>query len=129
MAPADVGLGVLELLLFGLALAQLQLVQARLEHGHRLGAIAMLRAIVLALHDDVGRQMRDTHGRVGLVDVLAARPRRAKRVDANIGRIDLHLDGLVDLGIDENTGEGSMATGVCVERALAHEAVNARLGP
>ena len=33
----------------------------------------MLRAIVLALHDDAGRQMRDADGRIGLVDVLAAR--------------------------------------------------------
>src|SRR5215470_5552216 len=61
VAPADVGLLVLERLLRFVALAQLLLVQLRLEHRHRLGAVAVLRAVVLALHDDPARDVGDPH--------------------------------------------------------------------
>ena len=46
---------------------------AREQHLHRLVAVAMLRAIVLTLRHDAGRQVRDAHRRLGLVDVLSAR--------------------------------------------------------
>src|SRR5690242_17439965 len=105
VAPADVGLRFLELLLLGLALSQLELVEARLEHRHRLRPIAMLRAVVLALHDDAGRRVRDPYRRVGLVDVLAAGTRRPESVDAQVRGIDLDLDRFVDLGIDEHARE------------------------
>src|SRR3984893_19506964 len=42
MSPPDIGLGVFQLLLLGLALAQFEIVEPRLEHGHRLRAIAVL---------------------------------------------------------------------------------------
>src|SRR5499427_1922111 len=51
VAPADVGLGILELLLLLALLAHLVLVEAALQHRPRLVAIAVLRAVVLALHD------------------------------------------------------------------------------
>ena len=41
----------------------------------------MLRAVVLTLHNDLGRQMRKPDSAVGLVNVLAARPRGAVGVD------------------------------------------------
>ena len=128
VAPADVGLGVLELLLLGLALAQLELVELRFQHRHRFGAVAVLRAVVLALDDDVGRQVRDAHRRVGLVDVLAAGAGGAKGVDAQVGRIDLDLDRLVDFRIDEHAGERRVAARVRIERALAHQPVHAGFG-
>src|SRR6266567_1040191 len=126
--PADVGFRIFELLLLGLALADLELVELGLEHGHRFGAIAVLRAIVLALHDDVGRQMGDAHRGIGLVDVLAAGARRAEGVDAKFRRIDLDVDGLVDFGIDKDAGKGSVPARVGIERALAHQAMHAGLG-
>jgi hypothetical protein len=52
----------------------------------------VLRAVGLALDDDVRRQVRDPNGRVGLVDVLPARARCAERVDPEVGRIDFDLD-------------------------------------
>ena len=57
----------------------------------------MLRPVVLALDDDAGRQVRDAHGRIGLVDVLAARARRAKRVDAQVGGIDRDVGDRIGL--------------------------------
>ena len=83
---------------------------------------------VLALHDDAGRQVGDAHRGIGLVDVLAARARGAKRVDAQVGGIDLDFDRLVDFGIDEHAGERGMAARVRIEGALAHQAVHAGFG-
>src|SRR5882757_303779 len=59
----------------GLLLAALLVLDARREHCKRLFLVLVLRAPVLAFHDDAGWQMRDSHGGVGLVDVLAARAR------------------------------------------------------
>src|SRR3990172_1545384 len=86
VAPADVGLLVLERLLRFVPLAQLVLVELRLEHRHGLGAIAVLRAVVLALRDDPARKVRDPHRGVGAVDVLAAGARGAIGIDAGGGR-------------------------------------------
>src|SRR3989441_10768783 len=61
VAPADVGLLLLELRLLGAALAKLGFVELRFQHRHRLGAVAVLRAVVLALHDDAAGQVRDAH--------------------------------------------------------------------
>src|SRR5438093_821235 len=82
----------LRLLLRRLALANLELVELGLEHREGVGAVAVLRPVVLGRHHDVGRQVRDADCRVGLVDVLAARARGAIRVDAQVRRIDLDFD-------------------------------------
>src|SRR5512145_1153906 len=128
VSPADVGLRLLELLLLGLALAHLELVELRLKHRHRLGAVAVLRAVVLALHHDVGRQVCDAHRAIGAVHVLAARPGSAVGVYAQIRRVNLDLDRLVDLGVDEDAGKRGVAAGIGVERALAHQTVHSSLG-
>ena len=41
----------------------------------RLGLVLVLRFLVLAAHDEAGRQVRDPDGRVGRVDALPARTR------------------------------------------------------
>src|SRR5690554_5594442 len=92
VAPAHVGLGILQLLLFGHALTQLELVQPRAKHLHGFGAVAVLRAVVLALHDDTGGNVGNAYGRVGLVDVLTAGAAGPVGVDAQIGGVDLDLD-------------------------------------
>ena len=65
----------------GAALLQLELVELGAQHIHGLRAVAVLRAVVLAGGDDAGRQVGDAHGRIGPVDVLAARTRGAVGVD------------------------------------------------
>ena len=75
---------------------------SRLEPLHRLVAVRVLRALVLAFDDDAGRQVRDADRRVGLVDVLAAGAGRAERVDLQIGRIDFDVVDLVDFGQDRD---------------------------
>ena len=50
-----------------------------------------LRALVLALDDDAGREVRDPDGGVGLVHVLAAGAARAVGVDAQVALVDLDV--------------------------------------
>ena len=124
VAPADIGLGRLEVVLFDLPLAQFQLVQARLELRHRLGAIAVLRALALALHHEAAGQMGSADGRIGLVDVLVAGARRAEGVDAQIARVDVDRDGIIDFGVDEHARERGVAPAGGIEGRLAHQAVD-----
>ena len=128
MAPADVGFRILEFLLLVLALAQFLFVQARFQHGHGLGAVAVLRAIALALHDDAGRDVGNADRRVGLVDVLAAGAGGAEGVYAQVGRVDLDLDRIVHFGIDEDAGKRGVAPRVRIVGRFAHQAVDAGLG-
>src|SRR5690606_31073534 len=128
MAPAHVGLGVFHFLLFGHAVAHFKLVQTRLEHLHGFGTVAVLRAVVLALHDNAGGDVRKTHGRVGLVDVLAAGAAGAVGVHAQVGRIDIDFNGVVDLGVDEYAGKRGVSAVGRVERAFAHQAVHTGFG-
>ena len=65
----------------------------------------MLRALVLAGHDDAAGKMGQAHRRIGLVDVLAAGAAGTVGVDAQIGVIDFDLDIVVDLRIDEDRSE------------------------
>src|SRR5215467_12655248 len=56
----------------GVALLPLGVVELRPQQRHGLGTIAMLRALLLHDDDDPARDVGDTHGGFGLVDVLAA---------------------------------------------------------
>src|SRR5258708_7677355 len=130
VSPLDVGLGGLELVAVGLELAQFELVEARFQHRHGFRAVAVLRAIILALYHDARGQMSDAHRRVGLVDVLAARAGCAVGVDAQIGGIHFHLDVFVHLRIDENAREGGVAAGVPIQKRPSHPGGDARFrGP
>src|SRR5581483_1731000 len=75
----------------GLLLTRLLVLDARGEHGERLLLVLVLRARVLAFHHDAGGQVRDAHGRIGLVDVLAAGTRRAEGIDAQLRRVEHDL--------------------------------------
>ena len=70
MAPTHIGFCVFHLLLLGHPVTHFEFKQARLQHLHGLSAVAMLRAIVLALHHDVGGDVRNTNSRIGFVNVL-----------------------------------------------------------
>jgi hypothetical protein len=72
--------------------------------------------------------VRQAHGRVGLVDVLTAGPGSPIGVGPHVGRIDLDLDRVVDHRIDPGRGERGVALGGGVVGADAHQAVHAGLG-
>ena len=50
----------------------LGVVELGAQHRHRLGAVLVLRALLLHQHDDAARHVGDADRRLGLVDVLAA---------------------------------------------------------
>ena len=80
------------------------------QHPHRLGPILVLRFLVLLGDDDPGRDMRDAHRRIGGVDVLTTRARRAIDIDAQILVLDLdrllpevllgRIEGLEELPVE-----------------------------
>ena len=109
-------------------LLHLHVEQARLQHLHRLRAVLVLRALVLAGDDDAGRDVRDADGGVGDVDVLAAGAARSVRVDAQILLVDLDLDVVRQLRPDVERGERRVPARRLVERRDAHEPVDAGFG-
>src|SRR3989344_5270985 len=82
--------------LLGGAFAALLFLDTCLQHLQRLGLVAVLAAAVLAFGHDAGGQVDHTHGRIGLVDVLATGAAGAEGVDAQVCRVE--LDGLVLVG-------------------------------
>jgi hypothetical protein len=112
----------------GVALLHFQLVQLGFQHLHRAVAVGVLAALGLAGHHHAGRDVRDAHGGLGLVDVLAAGARRTVNVGLQVGRIDLDIDVVVDFRRHEHRREAGVAAVVRIERALAHQAVHADFG-
>lgn len=58
----------------------------------------MLRALVLALHDQPGGEVCDAHRRIRSVDVLTTSPRCAVGVDLEVGIDHIDRDLVIDLG-------------------------------
>ena len=79
-------------------LALLHIPNARRQDRQGLRLVLVLRAIILAFDDDPRRQMGNPYRRIRLVDVLSARTGSAVGVDANFGRVDVHLLKRVGLG-------------------------------
>ena len=71
--------------------------------------------------------MGQSHSAVGRVDRLAARPRGAEHVDAQIALGDLDLDRFVQQGDDLDRREAGLALAGRVERTHAHQPVRAGL--
>src|SRR5258705_9121502 len=64
-------------------------VDAGAQDVHRRGAVLMLRAAVLHVDDDAGRDVGDADRGFGLVDVLAAGALRAHGLDPQVIALDL----------------------------------------
>ena len=75
----------------------------------------MLAALALALHHDVGGQVRHANRRIGAVDVLAAGARGPEGIHANVLGLDVDLDFVVDLRINEHGSKRSVPPRVRVE--------------
>jgi hypothetical protein len=73
-------------------LLALMVVQPGAQHGHRLGAIAVLRAVLLHHHHDASRQVGQADRGFGLVDVLAAGAAGAQGVDPEVAVVDRDVD-------------------------------------
>jgi hypothetical protein len=71
----------------------------RSEELHRAFAVLQLRAFLLACDDDARGFVGDAYRGLGLVDVLSAGALRAVRIDLEVGRVDLDLDGIVAVDV------------------------------
>ena len=71
--------------------------------------------------------MRDAHGGLGLVDVLAALAARAVGVDFQIFVLDVHIDVVLDFGDDIDRRERRVPALVGVEGADSDEPVDSAL--
>src|SRR6201999_2677348 len=91
-------------------------------------AVGGLRALVLALHDDPARTVRDAHRGVGLVDVLPTGARSAVGVDLQVVVGDLDLAGLGDNRGDLGAGEARLPAMRGVKRRETHEPMYTALG-
>src|SRR5262245_26683194 len=126
VAEVDLGLLAVGLLQLLVPRRLAELVELRLEHRHRRAPVLVLAALVLALHDDARRDVRDAHRGLGLVDVLPARAAGAVGVHAQVVVLDLDL-ALLQLGRDVDRREGRLPPVRRVKRRHAHEPVDADL--
>ena len=110
----------------GLLALALELVEARAEDAHRLGAVLELGLLVLHRDDDAGRQVGDPDGGVGRVDALAARAGRAVDVDLEVVLVDLDLD-VLDLGHDGDRRGRGVDAALALRLRHALDAVRAAL--
>src|SRR4029077_7839523 len=123
-AETNVGFRGIELASFLLALFELELVESRTENFHGQLAILVLAALVLALHDDAGRQVCDADGGFDFVHVLAAMSAGAKCVYAQLLGLHHDVDLVIDFGDGEDRRERSVASRRLVEWGNAHKAMN-----
>ena len=78
------------------------------EHVHSDGLVLGLGSLVLTLDDDPRWFVGDPHGRVGLVDVLAAGPGCPVGVHPDFGIVDLDVDVLIDQWRDVELGKAGV---------------------
>ncbi len=125
VAPGDLSVVALQVGYLLLMLLFEQFGQFRREHLHSHFLILMLAAFILAGDDDARGDVRDAHGGIRLVDVLAARAARAVRVCLQILRIDFHVDAFLNFRHDVYGGKRRMPPARGIERRDAHKAVHA----
>src|SRR5262245_34459138 len=89
VAPAGLDVLAAKRSQLGLLLLERALEEPGLENADRGLLVLGLTALVLALGDDPGRQVRQPNRRIGLVDVLAAGALAAEGVDADLVPVEL----------------------------------------
>ena len=127
-APGNIHLGAFQFFQLFLFFLELFLVKLGQQYLHGSVSIAVLRPLVLALYNDARRDVRDAHGRAGLVHVLASGAAGPISVDAQILFVNVDFDGIVDFRVDEYRGKRGVAPLVGIEWGNAHQSMDARLG-
>src|SRR5262249_35843876 len=94
-APSDILFSFMEIFHLFLLFLHLKFVKTRTQNFHRSRAVLMLRAFVLTGDNDAGWQMRQSHSRVGFIDMLPACAPRPIGVDAQIFWSDVNLNRIV----------------------------------
>ena len=125
IAPSDQGFARRRLL--GLLLANLFVLDPRCQHRQRLRLVLVLGSVVLTFDDDTRRQMRNAHGGIGLVDVLAACTGGAEGIDAQLRRIEHDVFDRVGFRHHGHGAGAGVNAALCLGRRNALHAMAARL--
>src|SRR5450759_2057096 len=128
VAPAGLDVLALELPQLDLLLLQAPFQEPGREHLCRGLAVLRRRALVLAGHDDPRGDVRQADGRVRLLDVLPAGPRRAVVLHPDLVPVELHLGDILHLGHHLDERERGLAAFLGIVRADPDQPVHASLG-
>ena len=90
--------------------------------------VLRLRSFILALRNDARWYMGQPDRRVGLVDVLAARPGGAEGVDSDLVPVQLNLEVALDFRQHLHQGKRGVAALLRIERADPDQPVDTPLG-
>ena len=72
--------------------------------------------------------MRNAHRRIGRIDVLPPRARRTVGIHPQVGRVDIDLDVVINLGGDKNRSKRGVTAPTAIKRRLSYEAMHPCLG-
>ena len=92
VTPADVGLRRVHRVGRRLEPLQFGLIEPRAEHREGVGAVVVLRALALALHDDAARHVGDAHHAVGLVEPVGKSARRYSEQMLRLGGLHQFIE-------------------------------------
>ena len=92
MTPGNIALGIFGLLLHFAALTHFRFIEFGLQLSHGLLFIAVLATVILANGHNPRGNVRNTHGRFSLLNVLTARARSTENVNTQISWIDFHFE-------------------------------------
>src|SRR5205807_8563251 len=123
-AKGNVHFGFVELVGFRLPLLQFHVVEARAKHLHGQLAVFMLAAFGLAANHDAARDVRDAHGGLHFVDVLASFAAGTERVNLQVFGTNVDFDFVIDFGNHEDGGKGGVATRRLIERRNPYQTMN-----
>ena len=96
------------------------------QQTHRACTVFMLATLVLAFHHHTGRNMGDANGRIGFVNVLAARTGGAKGVCTNIIGRNLNVINGIHFGQNRHGGGRRVDATLCLGIRYALHPVRAR---
>ena len=112
---------------FGFAHTALGFCDARHQHLHSLGAVAVLRAVVLALGDRASWNMSNAYCRVGFIHVLTTRAAGAVGVNAQVRWVNLYSLCLVRFRHHRDGTSAGMNSTLRFSGGYALHTVTARL--
>src|SRR5690606_30891600 len=93
--------------------------------------VAVLRAVTLALDNNIGGDMRNADSAISGIDMLSACTGRTESIHPQIFFLDVNSDAVINYRINPDTGKAGLALACRIKRRDTHQAVHAtfRLRP
>src|SRR5271165_4510212 len=126
-AEFNIEFRVLNFLGGGALFLHFKFIELRAQHAHGAFFILVLRALILAIGYESGREVSDANRGIRGVHMLSALAAGAISIDADIFRLDDNFNAFVNFRRHVDAGKGSMAPLGLIEGRNADEAVHADL--